>query len=205
MIVSRTINGVTKRYVEYMAAEYQTGDDREDVFYVDAGLTYDSSPASTIYGLDHLEGETVRVVSDGAAHPDETVANGEITLDRDASVVHAGLATRMRYCSFRMEAGARDGTSQTKTKRITDLAFRFFETLGGKAGPDFDNMDDIPEVMYRAPITPMGTPPPLFSGDTLMSWPGGYETDGSICYENDSGFPVTMVAFVPQVVTQDAR
>lgn len=41
MIVRRTVNGATKRYVEYLEAEHQDGDDIEQAFYLDAGLTYD--------------------------------------------------------------------------------------------------------------------------------------------------------------------
>jgi hypothetical protein len=41
LIVRRTVNGVTKRYIEYMEAEHQEGEDIEQAFYVDCGLTYD--------------------------------------------------------------------------------------------------------------------------------------------------------------------
>jgi len=39
MIVKRTINGATKRYVEYLEQPRKTNDDPEDSFYVDCGLT----------------------------------------------------------------------------------------------------------------------------------------------------------------------
>ena len=48
MIVRRTINGTTKRYVEYMEAEFQTGNDPEDSFYVDCGLTLNNVQAATL-------------------------------------------------------------------------------------------------------------------------------------------------------------
>ena len=38
----------------------------------------------TISGLDHLEGQTVSILADGATHPDKTVSSGAITLDRSA-------------------------------------------------------------------------------------------------------------------------
>lgn len=43
MIVKRTINGVTKRYVEYMDYERQYNDDPYDSFYVDCGAVLDNS------------------------------------------------------------------------------------------------------------------------------------------------------------------
>ena len=107
--------------------------------------------------------------------------------------------------SSRTDAGAGDGTAQTKTKRLTDVSFRVVNTLGGTAGPSLDNMDDIPDLTYRSAATLMDNGPDLFTGDALVDWPGGYETDGRIFYRNSDPLPVTLVAVVPQVVTQEAR
>jgi hypothetical protein len=49
MIVKRTINGVTKRYVEYMKAERYFNDDPYSSFYVDSGLTLDRSAYNLVY------------------------------------------------------------------------------------------------------------------------------------------------------------
>lgn len=205
LIVKRTIDGSTVRYIEYVTEGYQDGEDVEDSFYVDCGLTYDGSAASSISGLDHLEGETVSILADGATHPQRTVSSGSITLDRDAEVVQIGLPYSATWVSNRIEAGASDGTAQTKTKRITDVAFRVLNTLGGAAGASLDEMDDIPDLNYRLASTLMGSGPDLFTGDALIEWPGTYETDGRICYRNDEPFPTTLVAVVPQVATQEAR
>jgi hypothetical protein len=203
--VRRTVNGGTRRYIEYIRAEYQTGDNQDGATYVDSGLTYDGASASVLYGFDHLEGETVAVMRDGAASPDVVVSNGEVRLASAAAVVQAGLRYGMTFATNRIEAGAADGTAQSKTKRIHDVAFRVLDSLGGSAGPGMGNMDDIPALNYRSPSTPMGHPSPLFSGDALVLWPGGYETDGRIWYYNDTVFPATLVAIIPQVVTQENR
>jgi hypothetical protein len=203
--VKRTINGGTRRYIEYLAAEHDTGDVQEDARYADCMLTYDGSSASTLLGFDHLEGETVGLLIDGASSPSATVTAGAITLPRAGEVVQAGLAYRSSYVSARIDAGAADGTSQGKTKRITDCAFRVIDTLGGEAGPSLSNLDEIPALNYRSPSTVMGDPPPLYTGDVLLSWPGGYETDGRIAFSTNTLFPATVVAIMPQVVTEESR
>src|SRR3546814_21195356 len=72
MIVKRTIDSNTVRYVEFLEREHDPDQhDLEDAFYVDCGLTYDGSPTSTITGLDHLEGETVKVWAAGDLHDDK--------------------------------------------------------------------------------------------------------------------------------------
>lgn len=206
LIVRRTINGATKRYVEYLSSGFETGDDVADAIYMDSAATYDSSAATMIRGADHLEGATVRILADGAAHPDKSISDGAFTLNLSSSTVQAGLASAMRIATHRLEGGAADGTAQTKTKRITDVALRVLNTLGGEVGPDFTTMDQIPDLTYRAPATLMGSGESLVTGDVEVgSWPGGYETDGRLCYRNDTQFPATVIMMVPQVVVSEAR
>jgi hypothetical protein len=101
---------------------------------------------------------------------------------------------------MRIEAGAQDGTSQGKTKRITKAVIRFMATLGAKAGPSLNNLD---EIQFRSGSDPMNAPPPLFTGDRLIEWPGGYDFDGYIVIKQEQPLPMTVISIMPQVVTQD--
>jgi len=71
LLVRRTINGVTKRYVERMAA--RDIEDAEDAFFVDCGLTYDGrnkNAAATLTlsgGADWKYPQTVTVTAAGHA------------------------------------------------------------------------------------------------------------------------------------------
>jgi hypothetical protein len=201
MIVQRTIDGGTKRYVERMVAEWETGDAQEDAFYVDSGLTYDGAATTTITGLDHLEGETVDVLADGGTHPQRVVFGGSITLQQSASVVHVGLPCPAKLATLRPEAGAADGTAQGKIKRIHRLIMRLLDTLGGRAGPTEDLTDTL---QFRTASDPLGSPPPIFTGDKeLNPFPGQYDREGRIWYINDQPLPATIVALMPQMNTQD--
>ncbi len=200
LIVKRTINGQTKRYIEYLEREYQTGDAQADCFYVDCGLTYSGAPATTISGLSHLEGQTVQVLADGATHPNRTVASGAITLQVAAGKVQVGLACPATISPTRLEAGAGDGTAQGKTKRLNKMVLRFFNTLGCKAGPSLFALD---EISFRDGSDPMDQPPPLFTGDKIMEWPGDYDFDGYIVVRQEQPLPMTLVAIMPQLHTFD--
>jgi len=60
---------------------------------VDGGLQGTSATGkSTWGGLDHLEGETLKVIADGAPVPDAVVSGGAVILDTPARSVEMGLA-----------------------------------------------------------------------------------------------------------------
>ncbi len=90
MIVKRTIDGSDVRYIERM--EIRDTSSATNAFCVDSGLSYNGAPATVISGLGHLEGEEVAVLADGNEVTGLTVSTGSITLSREASVVHVGLA-----------------------------------------------------------------------------------------------------------------
>lgn len=198
MIVKRTINGQTKRYIEFITERYVEGEDVADYLYLDCGATYDSTPATTISGLDFLEGETVGVLADGSAHPDCVVTGGEITLQRESSVVQIGLPYVRLLKTMRIEGGVPAGTSQGKNKRLSNVTFRFANTLGAKAGPTEDRMDIIP---FRKSSDPMDSAPPVFSGDKKIPWPNGYDSDGYIMLKQDQPLPITVIAIMPDMTT----
>ena len=69
---------------------------------------------SKISGLQHLEGETVSVVTDGALHNDRVVTDGKITLDNQADVVHIGYSYRGLLKTMNIQAGGTTGSAQNK-------------------------------------------------------------------------------------------
>lgn len=202
--IKRTINGATKRYIEYMERPYRTGDAQNTQFYVDSGLVYSGAAATTITGLGHLEGKTVSVLADGSPHPDVTVTSGAVTLGRSVTRAQIGLTMKSRWRSMRIEAGAQDGTSQGKTKRIHKVVFRLFETGGGKYGT-LKTGASLDEFLFRTGSDPMDQPVPLFSGDKVVAWPNGYDAEGYLGFEVDQPVAATIIAVMPQVNTADAR
>lgn len=213
LIVRRTINGSTKRYVEYMGRPWEgkdndgtAGDDQADAFYVDSGLTYDGSPATTISGLDHLEGEAVQVLADGAVHPTRTVASGQITLADAASVVHVGLSCPARLITNDLEAGGTAGTAQGKFGRVNRVGIRFIDTLGGKIGRPADDVTEasvLDEIDFRSAGDSMDEAVPIFSGIREVTFPGDWTRERLIEYYNDQPLPVTIAAIMPKLHTND--
>ena len=198
--VKRTINGDTVRHIETLTT-IDFGDDVGDAFYVDSGLTYSGSATTTITGLNHLEGETVAILADGAAHADKTVSGGSITLDRSSSKVHVGYSYSSIVETLRMEAGADDGIAQGKIKRIHGVTARFFKSVGAEIGPDVNNLDRLP---FRDSSMDMDTAIPLFSGDKEIFFPSGYDNDARVVIRQNQPLPMTVLAIVRRSNTFDA-
>jgi hypothetical protein len=200
-VVRRTIDGVTKRYVEYLNVPFSgTSTNDPTCRYLDSALTYAGSPQAVISGYDHLAGETVSILADGAAHPDVVVAsNGSITLSRAASLVQAGLGYRSILKTVRLETeSVEGGTTQTKKGRISRLGIRFEDTLGAKYGKSED-AGDLQTVYFRTSASLMDNPPNLFSGDKEVIWDAGWETDRYVVVVQDQPLPLTVNMLVPHV------
>jgi hypothetical protein len=198
MIVSRTINGATARYVEFMEDEEFTS--LGDAFYVDCGLSYSGAPASTFSGLDHLEGQTVKVVADGAVHAERVVTGGVISLEREASEVSAGLGYKSVLKTKRLELKGGSGSSQGKPKQIYQVTIRLYQTVTCNIGYDETN---VFPVFFRRTSTLLGDPPDIFSGDKIFQMADRGTRDGYICVTSEAPAPLTVVAIVPTMYASE--
>ena len=200
VIVKRTINGSTRRYVEFLNVFDFDETDNTSFNFLDSSLSYSGAAVTTISGLDHLEGQTVSILANGASHPDKTVSSGSITLDRSSTNVKVGLAYTSLLQTMRLNAGSQNGTSQGKTKRIYDITVRMFETIGVEVGPDLSNMERIP---FRSSANLMDEGIPPFTGDKEVEFRGNYETDGFIFVRQTQPLPFTILSLYPRLQTND--
>jgi len=203
MIVQRTINGVTRRYVEYLADQFDVEEDqtKADAFFVDSGLTYSSTAAASITGLDHLEGQAVSILGNGSVYTKRNVSSGAISsVDPTVTKAQIGLANECIMKTLRPEAGGDDGTAQGKTKRDFEVTLRLIDTLGGKIGPDISTTD---EIIFRTGSDPMDSSPPLFTGDKRINIRGGWDTAGQTVYLNDEPLPAHITALITRIITHD--
>ena len=208
MIVQRTINGTTRRYIEFMEARFDVEESstKTNAFFVDCGLTYGSTATASIIGLDHLESETVNILGDGSVYSNQAVSSesaGEVgisSLSPTVSNAQIGLGYDSTVKTLRPEAGADDGTAQGKIKRIFEVIVRFRNTLGAKVGP---NTTDLDEVQFRSGSDPMDSSPPLFSGDKTIQFRGSWETEGFVVVKQDQPLPMHITAIIKRLVTND--
>ena len=206
LLVRRTINGETKRYIEFLTRFWDFDSTLDEAHFVDSGLRYTGAATDTVYGLRHLEGETVYGLADGQPF-EAVVTDGAITLNTAAENVVVGLGYESYAETSRIEAGAADGTAQGKIKRIHSVVALMWDSAFGEVGRYeegsdtlayaeidadrvFDELSDVTLATYMSNEIPL---------------PAGYDRRGSIVFRQraDRPYPLNIVALMPRMVTQD--
>lgn len=196
LMVRRTINGATRRYVELLERDFEDGHAQEDAYYADSLITYDGAAATAITGLDHLEGATVGVWGDGAVLPDETVVSGQITLDSAVSVAQIGLRYRHDMKTLKFEGGNQAGSAVGKTKRIHGVTFVVLNSHTTKYGPTAANLTAID---FRQVADEMDEAVPLYTGERFEEFDGDWETDARIVLRSDDPAPFHLLGLAPEI------
>ncbi len=201
VVVKRYAAGAVQRYIEKLTKIWESGETQEDAWYFDAASTLTNSPTSaTVKAGIWLEGETLDVYVDGKTHPQVTVTDGSFTLDAAGGQVLWGYSYNSDGVSMPVEAGAADGSAQTKTKRIDRIGFWLLDTLGLKIGPSFSDLD---EILVRQWGADYGTPTALFTGVSRENFDGDYDRVGQVYWRADGPFPANLLTLTLQLVTQD--
>lgn len=151
VIVERVINGVTRRNVEYW--NYET--------LLDSSVLREyESPATTISGLDHLEGEEVKVIADNSNLTPKTVVGGEVILERPATKVDIGLWKTPVVVPMPLVGDGGTGNNQMRVKKLKRVSVRLFETGAIK----FDGVTIPAKKFGDSSHSPLNTAPLLFTG-----------------------------------------
>ena len=140
-IVNRTIDGNTKRYIEYITYD--------DNVYLDCALIKTNGTATDTWtGFDHLEGQTISVIGDGYILPNVVVSGGSITLTKEVSNIIAGLPYSTYVVLQHPNIQNEHGTSQGGRLHVSRVIAKVQDTVGLRINdieiPFFnfgDNMD----------------------------------------------------------------
>ena len=159
---------------------------------------------SSVSGLSHLEGETVKVFADGAVQTDKTVSSGAITLDDAASMVHVGLEYEHRWKSLKLAYGGQNGSAIGKPKNIADVILVLMETAEGAlsiATVDSDGENTFTELDLRDATDIDGDPVPFFTGEVRLGVAAGYDQDIRLVIKGTAPVPSSMLGISPELET----
>lgn len=189
--VERTINGVKRTFIEVLIDSWEPADKVEDAFYVDSGLTYEGEPASTLVGLQHLEGCTVSALVDGWVHPDVVVKNGGVKLQNPGSKIHIGLRYKSHFLSLVPQSQQR--ITLGSTRRISEA------TIALEDSADFfykAATETHVEVAYDGPTKVMNRAVPLTSRHHTINVTGKSEKTAQLQLWQDRPLPLIIRGIV---------
>jgi hypothetical protein len=182
--VKRTMAGVNQgtavRYIEYFSAR-DFGTDPCDAYFVDSGITYDSTATTTITGLTHLEAETVAVLGDGAIQTSQTVASGQITIT-SASTVQAGLPFTVQMKTMPLSFLGAGSSILGRVKRVSGLTAEYYNSGDFDYGVSATNRYTISVDGMDSDIT------------VRKTFPAGYGKRGQVFIYQQSPEPFTLVS-----------
>ena len=197
-VVKRTINGVTKRYLEKWALESEARGTTVSKI-ADSFLLYSGAGTTTLTGLSHLEAKTVVVWGNGKDLGTKVVTGGQITgLSEAVTTATVGLAYTAQWKSTKLAYAVRGGDSPFPTlhKRIFQLGVILADThaQGLLYGPDFTTMDNLPLVENASEVG-ADTIHTAYEEETF-EFPGEWSSDARLCLQAAAPRPCTVLAAV---------
>lgn len=201
--VNRTINGVTKRYIEYFASPFE-GNDLNSAWFVDSGLEYSGAYTNVLSGLGHLEGKQVAAFVRGIADNNgnlgavpaifgATVQAGQITLPSGVTTNNAlvGLPFTALATVLQTRAPDRFGeTMYTKKSRADRIVLDILNSAGIEVqGKDGETWED---VLERVPNNLMDQLIPLFTGLKDIPIDGSWDDKGVFSIRSIYPLPATI-------------
>jgi hypothetical protein len=206
--VKRTINGVTKRYLERWALEAE-GRGGTITKLADSFIVYSGVPATVITGLGNLEAKTVAVWADGkdightisaGVHTyTNVVAGGQITLAVAASVVIVGIPYKGQWQSAKLAYAAQLGTALNQKKAVPQIGVVLVDThaQGLQYGPSFTTLDPLPVIEDGTSVS--ATKIWDEYDKPAFEFAGQWDTDSRVCLQAASPRCCTVSALVVTV------
>jgi len=153
--------------------------------YIEVSL---AEGVTTVTGLDHLEGETISLIGDGAVLPEATVSGGEVELDYHYDTVYAGHAY---------------------TQKMVTLPYMIYEKQLAHPMKRFNKiwayvLNSLKPIINgtraatRYPATPMGSAEDPFTGMVMVT-DKGWDRYAKITIEQDIPKPLIVLGIYGEV------
>ncbi len=147
---------------------------------------------STLTGLDHLNGSTVKVLGDGAYLGEHTVIGGQIEMTKTYGELIAGLGYRSTMRTLPVAGGNPLGSAQTMRRRW----IKIFIALVDSVLPIVNGRREFTETEPQV----MGAAPELLTGAYELT-PSHTDKEGRVTVETDAPYPMLVSALYGEVQT----
>lgn len=214
-VAQRTINGATIQYIERMTEVYYP-QGAVNSWFVDAGINYTGSAATTFSGAQHLAGAVCSGVADGVAISFTMPVTGifvfgpggtpGLTSIANASIVTVGLPITGQLQTLALDLG--EPTVQGKRKKISGVTLRCEQALGLTIGRTFDTSSQ--KVMKDLAVGNVGSMTNavvtnLVTGDARTIIDPLWDIPGQYCIQQTQPFPASVLGVIPEITLGDTK
>ena len=148
---------------------------------------------SSVSGLEHLAGQTVKVFADGGTHEDVTVsATGTATLNGLYSFLKFGYGYTTTIKTLPIRVLQYFTETRGKAKALHNVEVQLWESLGGQV--DFG--ETVTDIEYRQVGLALGKAPPFETGIVDMSPNSSYDTQAQARIVTDEPLPFNILSIV---------
>ena len=159
------------------------------------GGVYRAYVSAITSGLDHLEGEEVWAVVDGAISPKRKVVNGRVDLDFPGTIVHVGLPYVSKYKSIRLDTALGQNNALAAKQRVHHLYIKVHRTNYFKYG--FTEATEL-KPARRYGIDKMDAAPELRSELIEIPFEANWTREPHIVIESDLPLPLCILGITTQ-------
>lgn len=210
MVVRRTIDGQTRRFLERMHHPFVDldGQDLEltDAWFQHCAVRYQGAAASELSGLDHLEGETVTAWTNLGAFTNLAVSGGAITLPAAVTSAITGLdATPDQYFdTMDIVVGTPDGGDEGRLRSHRATGVRVHQSAGGTFqvfGTHSGEQRETPtQPLFNLRAFEAAT---LRNGVFELAGHKGWNHQAWLRFAPEPGAPLTVVSRTPTMMITD--
>lgn len=184
------------RILEYSNANQVTVQANRDV-----PAAFQNNPASLwqkavkkITGLNHLEGKTINILSDGNVEPQKVVKGGAVELETPGAVIHAGLPITAEFETLDINI-ANQETLLDKKMIIAQVSLLVNASRGVLAGTDGKNMYEYAQREYEFYDRPVEDATGTIDINIDANWGKG----GRIYVKQSDPLPLSILAVIPSI------
>ncbi|GGH36360.1 hypothetical protein GCM10010973_30240 [Cribrihabitans marinus] len=208
LIVRRTVDGQTRRFVEEQALIYGVltgGEPIHKAIHLFAASEFEPGSPDDTFSVPHLDGETVYAWTDqGEYGPLTVAAGGGVTLPVPVSNAVIGLFDDSHFVeTLDLPAQARDGSSRGRAQRLHgDAGIDLYRSAAGSVAPVERHFGQAEIEGGRQELIPLSIAADLdaaYSGTSRVHPVSGHADAVRLRFFPVGGAPLTVTAITPEV------
>ncbi|EPG6797207.1 hypothetical protein NOX19_000105 [Klebsiella aerogenes] len=152
----------------------------------------------TFSGLDHLEGQTVNILSDASVEPQKVVTGGAVTLEKPGGVVHIGLPINAQFETLDININGQE-TLLDKKQLISTVTLVVNASRGIWASTPGGQWYEYPQREFEFYDDPVEDA----TGKVEVKLDSIWEKNGRLKIRQTDPLPLSVLAVIPRITVGD--